>query len=148
MAGRGPAPKDPSKRRRRNATDPETVIVNDGELRGPELPEGVLPGDEEWHEMTVRWWHTWRVSPMAATFLETDWAFLLDAALMHHTAWTKGKWEFLSEVRMRSAKFGATPEDRARLKLKVDDPSAGPQRAVQRTDNVSDINSRRARLTG
>lgn len=148
MAGRGPAPKDPAKRRRRNATDPETVIVNDGELRGPELPEGVLPGDEEWHPMTVNWWRTWRTSPMAATFLDTDWAFLLDAALMHHTAWTKGKWEFLSEVRMRSAKFGATPEDRARLKLKVDDPSAGPQRPVQRSDGVTDISSRRARLTG
>lgn len=148
MAGRGPAPKDPSKRRRRNATDPETVIVNDGELRGPELPEGVLPGDEEWHPMTVNWWHTWRVSPMAVGFLDTDWAFLLDAALMHHTAWTKGKWEFLSEVRMRSAKFGATPEDRARLKLKVDEPTGGRQTPVQRADNVSDINSRRARLTG
>jgi hypothetical protein len=148
MAGRGPAPKDPSKRRRRNATEPETVIVNDGELRGPELPEGVLPGDEEWHPMTVRWWHEWRTSPMAANFLGTDWAFLLDAALMHHTAWTKGKWEFLSEVRMRSAKFGATPEDRARLKLKVDDPSAPVSRPVSRTDGVTDINSRRARLTG
>jgi hypothetical protein len=148
MAGRGPAPKDPAKRRRRNTTDPETVVVNDGELRGPELPEGVLPGDEEWHPMTVNWWQTWRTSPMAATFLETDWAFLLDAALMHHTAWTKGKWEFLSEVRMRSAKFGATPEDRARLKLKVDEPTGGRQAPVQRADNVSDINSRRARLTG
>ncbi|WP_328846970.1 phage terminase small subunit [Streptomyces sp. NBC_00258] len=114
MAGRGPAPKDPIKRRRRNAAEPETVIVNDGELRGPDLPEGVLPGDEEWHPVTVKWWRTWRVSPMAVNFLETDWAFLLDAALMHHTAWTKGKWEYLSEVRMRSSKFGATPEDRAR----------------------------------
>ncbi|MEV5319175.1 hypothetical protein AB0K92_16220 [Streptomyces sp. NPDC052687] len=148
MAGRGPAPKDPSKRRRRNATDPETVIVNDGALRGPELPEGVLPGDEEWHPMTVNWWQTWRTSPMAATFLDTDWAFLLDAALMHHTAWTKGKWEFLSEVRMRSAKFGATPEDRARLKLRVDEPTGARQTPAQRPDNVSDINSRRARLTG
>jgi hypothetical protein len=62
----------------------------------------------------------------------TDWAFLLDAALMHHTAWTKGKWEFLSEVRMRSAKFGATPEDSARLKLKVDDPSAAVRAPAQR----------------
>ncbi|MFZ3570610.1 hypothetical protein ACOKM5_27140 [Streptomyces sp. BH097] len=42
MAGRGPAPKDPTKRRRRNATAPETVIVPDDELRGPELPAGVL----------------------------------------------------------------------------------------------------------
>ncbi|MEU2332677.1 hypothetical protein ABZ770_16085 [Streptomyces sp. NPDC006654] len=98
--------------------------------------------------MSVQWWHTWRVSPMAATLLDTDWAFLLDAALMHHTAWTKDKWEFLSEVRMRSAKFGATSEDRARLKLKVDDPVNGRQAPAQRSGNVTDISSRRARLTG
>ena len=147
MAGRGPAPKDPAKRRRRNTDEPDTVVVNDGELRGPDLPEGVLPGGEEWHPLTVAWWHEWRVSPMAANFLGTDWAFLLDAALMHHTAWTKGKWEHLSEVRMRSAKFGATPEDRARLKLKVDDPTSARQTPAQRPDGVTDINSRRARLT-
>ncbi|MFE2549013.1 hypothetical protein ACFXGI_10765 [Streptomyces sp. NPDC059355] len=29
MAGRGPAPKDPARRRRRNAADPETVITPD-----------------------------------------------------------------------------------------------------------------------
>ncbi|MDX2575885.1 hypothetical protein PV332_10375 [Streptomyces scabiei] len=154
MAGRGPAPKDPSKRRRRNAMEPETVVVNDGELRGPELPEGALGVDEDtgdvvaWHPMTQLWWAAWRKSPMAQTFGETDWLFLIDTALMHHTMWAKGRWEFASEVRLRAAKFGATPEDRARLKLKVDDPAPRAQAATQRPDNVSDITSRRARLTG
>lgn len=154
MAGRGPAPKDPTKRRRRNASEPETVIVPDDELRGPELPEGVLGVDEEsgqfveWHPRTVAWWESWRSSPQAQTFVDTDWDFLIDTALMHHTMWAKGRWEFASEVRLRAAKFGATPEDRARLKLKVDDPTRAPQKAVQRPDGVTDINSRRARLTG
>ncbi len=152
MAGRGPAPKDPSKRRRRNATEPETVVTADDELRGPELPAGVL-GDEdgvpvEWHSMTQLWWNSWRTSAQAQTFTDTDWLFLIDTALMHHTMWAKGRWEFASEVRLRAAKFGATPEDRARLKLKVDQPTAGPQKPVQRPDGVTDINSRRARLTG
>lgn len=154
MAGRGPAPKDPARRRRRNATEPETVITLDDEMRGPELPDGVLGVDEdsglmvEWHLMTQRWWDSWRTSPMAQHFIETDWLFLIDTALMHHTMWSKGRWEYASEIRLRAAKFGATPEDRARLKLKVDDPSAGPQRPAQSAGNVSDINSRRARLTG
>jgi len=152
MAGRGPAPKDPAKRRWRNASEPETVIVPDDELRGPELPDGVL-GDEdgvpvERHPMAQLWWESWRRSPMAQTFGETDWLFLIDTALMHHTMWAKGRWGFASEVRPRAAKFGATPEDRARLKLKVDDPATRPQTRAQRHDNVSDINSRRARLTG
>jgi len=148
MAGRGPAPKDPAKRRRRNATEPETVIVNDGELRGPELPEGILPDDADWHPRTLQWWQTWRESPQASTFIDTDWDFLLDTALLHHVMWTKGRWEFASEVRLRAAKYGATPEDRARLKLKVDDPSAPVRAPVSRVDGVTDINSRRARLTG
>jgi hypothetical protein len=148
MVGRGPAPKDPAKRRRRNATEPETVVSVDGELRGPELPEGILPDDADWHPRTLQWWNTWRESPQASTFIDTDWDFLLDTALLHHVMWTKGRWEFASEVRLRAAKYGATPEDRARLKLKVDDPTAKPQTAAQRPANVSDINSRRARLTG
>src|ERR1044072_4923091 len=152
MAGRGPAPKDPSKRRRRNTSEPQTVITPDDELRGPELPAGVL-GDEdgvpvEWHPMTQLWWNSWRTSPMAQTFVETDWLFLIDTALMHHTMWAKGRWEFASEVRLRAAKFGATPEDRARLKLKVDDPANAPQRPVHSPAGVTDITSRRARLTG
>jgi hypothetical protein len=154
MAGRGPAPKDPAKRRRRNAAEPLTTVTPDDELRGPELPAGVLGADEdtglavEWHPMTQRWWDSWRTSPMAQTFIETDWLFLIDTALMHHTMWSKGRWEYASEIRLRAAKFGATPEDRARLKLKVDDPTNAPQRPVQSAGNVSDITSRRARLTG
>ncbi|WP_455713719.1 phage terminase small subunit [Streptomyces uncialis] len=148
MAGRGPAPKDPSKRRRRNASEPETVVAPDDELRGPELPTGILPDDADWHPRTVQWWQTWRQSPQASTFIDTDWDFLLDTALLHHVMWTKGRWEFASEVRLRAAKYGATPEDRARLKLKVDAPSTASQAPVQRPANVSDINSRRARLTG
>ncbi|WP_406108888.1 hypothetical protein OG698_39570 [Streptomyces sp. NBC_01003] len=153
MGGRGPAPKDPTKRRRRNAGEPETVITNDEELRGPELPAGVLGEEDgvpvEWHSMTQLWWNSWRTSPQAQTFVATDWLFLIDTALMHHTRWAKGRWEFASEVRLRAAKFGATPEDRARLKLKVDEsPTSRKNVGPSPTGNVSDINSRRARLTG
>lgn len=148
MAGRGPAPKNPSQRRRRNVGEPETVIARDDELRGPELPDDVLPDDAEWHPRTLRWWQTWRESPQAQTFIDTDWDFLIDTALLHHIMWSKGRWEFASEVRLRAAKYGATPEDRARLKLKVDGAAPVPHAPVQRPGNVSDINSRRARLTG
>lgn len=120
MAGRGPAPKDPSQRRRRNADPvPAAKVTPDGELRGPELPDGVLPDGEDWHPRTLAWWDTWRRSAQAQTFTATDWDFLLDTALMHHTMWLKGRWEFASELRLRAAKFGATPEDRARLRIQI-----------------------------
>lgn len=127
MAGRGPAPKDPEKRRRRNADPaPTSVVASDGRVRGPRLPGDVLPAGEQWHPRTQAWWTTWRKSPQAKTFTATDWDFLLDTALMHHTMWAKGRWEFAAELRLRSAKFGATPEDRARLRIQVGEPEEKP----------------------
>jgi hypothetical protein len=117
MAGRGPAPKDPDKRVRRNA-DPAPVsnLAADGELRGPDLPDGM-----EWPHRTQRWWETWRLSPQAQTFTESDWDFLLDTALLHARMWL-GDAKIAAEVRLRVAKFGATPEDRLRLRMQVDAP--------------------------
>lgn len=121
MAGRGPAPKAEHARERDTARrNADQTLPDDGVIRGPELPADVL--GEPWHPQTLRWWNTWRSSPQAQTFLQTDWDFLLDTALMHHTMWAKGRWEFAAELRLRAAKFGATPEDRARLRMKVTDP--------------------------
>lgn len=126
MGGVGPAPKDPSKRARRNKDPlPSTDLHTDGNRRGPELPDA-LPTDESWHIRTLAWWDTWRRSPQAQMFTETDWDFLIDTALMHHTMWSKGRWEFAAELRLRAAKFGATPEDRARLRMKVDGETDEP----------------------
>lgn len=128
MAGRGMAPKATRSRARdAKARDAELrKVEDDGELRGPLLPEGVLPDDEDWHPRTRQWWETWRRSAQAQVFIETDWDFLLDTALLHHVMWTKGRWEFASEVRLRAAKYGATPEDRMRLKLKIETPADKP----------------------
>lgn len=153
MAGRGPAPKDPAKRRRRNADPVPTVTVTeDGELRGKALAE--LSDEVDWHPQTVKWWDTWRRSGQAKTFTDTDWSFLLDTALMHHTMWKHGRWEFAAELRLRAAKFGATVEDRARLKMSVETPEqvqarqATQQAAESASATVTDIKSRRKRLTG
>lgn len=97
------------------------------------------------------WWETWRKSPQAQTFTSTDWDFLVDTALMHHVMWTKGRWEFASELRLRAGKFGATPEDRLRLRMEVSpapEDSAASQTAPDEQGSVTDISSRRARLSG
>lgn len=132
MAGRGFAPKEPEKRRRRNVDPvPTTIVAADDELRGPDLPDDALPDGEDWHQRTQAWWLTWRKSPQAQAFTPTDWDFLLDTALMHHTMWSKGRWEFASELRLRAAKFGATPEDRMRLRMQV---TAGPEQPKPASD--------------
>lgn len=122
MAGRGLPPKDPAKRRRRNADPiPTTKVTDDGQLRGPDLPEG-----PDWHERTRQWWATWRSSPQAQALTDTDWDFLLDTALLHSLMW-QGATSVAAELRLRVAKFGATPEDRARLRMQVE-PAAEPDK--------------------
>lgn len=75
-----------------------------------------LPDSVDWPEQTVAWWAMWADSPQAAHFVASDWSFLLDTALLHAAVWGNGEFDRLSELRMRVSKFGATPEDRARLR--------------------------------
>jgi hypothetical protein len=148
MAGRGPAPKSVRSRKRATvAREAEmTDVVDTGELCGLPLPDGVLPDDRDWHPQTRELWDALRRSPLLKDEPPLGWQFLLDTALMHDTMWAKGRWEFASEVRLRLAKFGATPEDRMRLKVQIKPPSdAAAASALAGT--VADIASRRARLT-
>lgn len=115
MAGRGAAPK-PQLTRPNDQARREKEIVNlasDGEVRGPELPAG------EWHERTVAWWENWRRSPQAQMMSATDWDFLAETAIFHSRLWN-GEVSVGPELRLRTSKFGATVEDRLRLKIQVE----------------------------
>lgn len=111
MPGRGPAPKDPSRRARRNK-DPQPRRV----VAVSASPQPELPGSFDWPTETRRWWETWGASPLAASFTADDWSFLLDTALLHRAVWM-GDVKAAAELRLRVAKFGATPEDRLRLRV-------------------------------
>jgi len=147
MGGQGFAPQVRRARPRdeKKRKDELHTVVADGRRRGPRLPAGVLPDGDDWHPRTLAWWETWRKSAQARILTPTDWDFLLDTALLHHVMWTKGRWEFASEVRLRAAKFGATPEDRMRLKLTVDSPEAAAKPSAGGA-KVTEISSRRSRL--
>lgn len=132
MPGRGPAPK--AMHTRADNDHEQTPVEPDGELRGPDLTDSM-----DWPEETREWWRLWRVSPQAQTFTDTDWSFLLDTAVLHAEFWM-GDRAVAAELRIRAAKFGATPEDRLRLRLSVGEgplpkakPKAKPRgRAVDR----------------
>lgn len=115
MAGRGPAPKPVLQRESRTAArQAQTLNLDaDGTLRGPDLPEG------DWHPHTLAWWDTWRRSAQARVFTPTDWDVLAETALLHTRLWN-GEVSVAPELRLRVAKFGATIEDRQRLKIAVD----------------------------
>lgn len=115
MAGRGPAPKDPSTRVRRNKPPTAERVIEVERGTQPELPE-VMPGGDEWPAQTVAWWRMWAEHPIAEDYTDSDWSFLLDTALIHGAYWS-GNLAFGGELRQRVAKFGATPEDRARLRI-------------------------------
>lgn len=122
MAGRGPAPKDPSKRARRNAEPFSMRVITADPTSQPDLPVLYLPGVDgkkkrfAWPEATKRWWRMWGDSPLASEFTANDWSELLDTALLHAQFWS-GDTKVAGELRLRVAKFGATPEDRARLRI-------------------------------
>lgn len=111
MAGRGPAPKEPGKRARRNGDPIPTTVIRFERGEQPELPAGY-----DWPEPTRDWWDMWANAPQAEHFMQTDWQFLLDTALVHAELWA-GNIGAAAELRLRVAKLGSTPEDRARLRL-------------------------------
>lgn len=117
----GPPPKPANRRARRNADPiPQTVLRFEA-AEPPDLPtfeirvEGELV-EYEWPLRTVEWWETWKACPQAEHFSSTDWESLLDTALIHAKVWS-GDLSMAGELRLRVAKFGATMEDRARLRL-------------------------------
>ena len=128
MPGRGFPPSGRASRSVRNVTD---VLKAATVVAGWPLPAGVLGEDDsgqpiQWHRATVAWWETWRSSPQASRMLtEPDWMFLLDTALIHHRLWSGQKAD-AAELRLRVAKFGATPEDRQRLRVDVETSAGGP----------------------
>ena len=56
---------------------------------------------------------------MAATFIDSDWDFLIDTAMLHSQMW-EGETKHAAEIRLRVGKLAGTPEDRLRLRMEVD----------------------------
>lgn len=119
MPGRGPLPKDPSKlagHGRAKARSQQMKVVMIEPVPQPALPKE-RPGGLPWPKLTREWWARWAEEPMSNEFSGPDWAFLMDTALLHAAVWGDGEIKLLGELRLRTAKYGVTPEDRARLRI-------------------------------
>lgn len=131
----GPPPKPADKRARRNK-DPH-VVTTIAHLVAPQpgLPEDGFICDgvpTVWPRRTREWWAMWGESAQATQFTAADWDFLLDTATIHARFW-RGDAKMAGELRLRCAKFGQTPEDRARLRIQF----VGADLAEQRHDERS-----------
>lgn len=129
MGGSGPPPKSQKVRRHKDVV-PQTILRWE-RAEAPELPEFRIERDGElqefvWPERTREWWRMWIESPQAEHFGSSDWQFLLDTALIHARLW-KGDVSAAAELRLRVAAFGATPADRARLRMVFADADGADQ---------------------
>ena len=128
MAGMGPAPKAPDRRARHGGKNDEMTVIEFEPAAQPDLPDAW-----PWPDETVQWWRMWADSPLSRQFGTTDWAFLMDTAILHARLWMDGDVTVMAELRLRVAKFGATPEDRARLRIQfAEADEADTRRGAQR----------------
>lgn len=132
IAGRGPKPKDPSSRARTNKSAIATKILRVELSAQPELPGGT----SKWPARTVIWWKMWDDAPQSVLFMASDWEFLLDTALIHAKFWA-GEMNLAGELRLRVAKFGATLEDRDRLKMQFATTDEVVERGNTRRERMS-----------
>ena len=92
-------------------------VIEVDPVKQPKLPSVTIDGERfKWPARTKDWWRMWAESPLSTEFTENDWSELLDTALLHAQFWS-GRMSVAAELRLRVAKFGATPEDRARLRI-------------------------------
>ena len=133
MPGRGPLPKDPSKlaghgRAKARAQQMKVIMIEP--MPQPPLP-AERPGGLPWPKLTQEWWEQWPKEPISKEFTGPDWSFLMDTALLHAAVWADGEVKLLGELRLRTAKFAVTPEDRARLRIQYSSADAAEERREQ-----------------
>lgn len=120
--------KDDDDRVRRNAPIYDKIQAKwDGQIRGPELPD-----DQNWCARTRQWWQTWRSSPQSMVMTPTDWELMLETALLVDMLWAPRRsnqgavsvTQLASEIRRRVAAYGASFEDRMKLRMSIDTPQS------------------------
>ena len=147
MPGPAPAPK----RRRRNADTYADVKVHIGRasrgLRGPTLAKATADASVRWDPeikaLVNTWWETWRRSPLAETFLDTDWQRLAMLAPLVASYYARPHYTKLAEIRQNESLLGATHVDRLKARIKVEEPAATPT-----APGVTALDEYRARLSG
>jgi hypothetical protein len=122
MAGRGPAPKDPNKRARKNSDPIPLRVVHADPAKQPELADilgEINPlTDAPWHSATLRFWQYLSEFPTTANLQSAQWASLA-RAMMIDDAMVSGETKLAAESRLRLAKYGIDPDDLARLRIQI-----------------------------
>lgn len=109
--------------RRNKPSIPDTILIRrkDDELIGPDLPK-----TKAWCSETKEWWDMWRKHEIAPKLEPSDWETLKGVAVLHNEFWIGAvppatMVSLWSEIRRGVAAFGATLEDRLKLRIKFAD---------------------------
>ena len=98
------------------------------------VPAPKLPRRRDLRRETCRWWDTFANSPQAVSFTATDWEVLLMIVPVVDEYWRNPEPKTLGELRLQLAKFGATPEDRLRLRWTIKPPEPKGEAPSARKD--------------
>lgn len=143
MAGRGPAPKESHQRERdtRRRQGDVVSVRADGAIRGPALTREYSPD-------TVEFYETYRRSPMAQLYEETDWQALQLILPLYESHMKRPSAAAASEIRLTVERLGGTYTDRLRAKIRVErDSDASGTLAPVRTLHAVKTDAK-ARLAG
>ncbi|MGI5531536.1 hypothetical protein ACQEVX_30410 [Streptomyces syringium] len=87
-----------------------------------------------------RFWKTWANSPQSQHWLETDWAEL-EITTRLVDAFFQGETRHAGEIRQRVGKWGATTEDRARLRMNFDQQAEEEAAAAAQEAKAADMDA-------
>ncbi|WP_030706478.1 hypothetical protein [Streptomyces sp. NRRL F-2580] len=134
-ARRGPAPNPNSARRNTDHALGERKLS--GQIgAGRELPKalGITTSGAK------RFWKTWASAPQTEDWMDTDWTEL-EIVTKLVDAFYLGDMKLAGEIRQRVGKWGATTEDRARLRMSFDKQAQGEAAGPPQTTSHADMDA-------
>lgn len=154
---RGPSPKDMGTKAGHSGRQQPFRVVELNAVPQPDLPpffrwfDGERTRKIKYPPETVEWWSHWTDSPLNNGFSTHDWDYMKEIAIIHAKFFLGIDFnKNASELRTRMAKFGVTPEDRAKLRIVTVTAETAEERAreaEQRNKNMG-VQGNGRRLTG
>lgn len=135
---RGPKPKENAQRRNKHE---HAQTLSSSTTEGRALPPGLGIKSAG----ARRFWRTWATSPQAGAWAETDWAEL-EITVKLVDAFYQGDVKLAGEIRQRVAKWGATTEDRARLRMSLEDSEDQADEPASAEPTTTDLDEELFRL--
>lgn len=116
---RGPLPKDPALRQRRNKVSTKATLSAVKVIK--RAPPLFKRAEGEWHPLTRQWWRAVWHSPMASEYLDADVkGRMYRLAALVDRFWWKPSIGLDSQICRNEAALGLSPMDRRRLQWTVE----------------------------